>query len=162
MKRIEPFTDDKLEWDGSQYVLTRAYIKQNFDIAYRDDGILDRRRRKNSIVVYGVIQSRIALQNAKFAKIALNYTEEGRKFILDILTEQMEADLQGGYNDLGSTSAINVANGQVIPRQEIERNLLCVTAELMLDRITNYFPFNIFMQFEYPFGIKQALIQLRG
>ena len=146
-----------MEWDGTHYVLTRQFIKANYDTAYRDDGILDRRRKKNSIVVYSVITSRLAQVNTKMGLWVLNNTEAGRVFMRDILAEQMQADLDGGYNDLGMTSAINVANGQVIDRTEITRNLLCVSAEMMLESATSYFPFNPFVQYQYPWGIQNYI-----
>lgn len=154
MKHLEPKTDEVLEWTGTQYVLTKAFIKQNFDIAYKDDQVLDRRRMKNSRVVYSVITSRLNQANTQMALWLLNNTDCGRTFLRDILSEQMDADLSSGYNDLGMTSAINVANGSVIKREEIERNLLCVNAEMMLQGTTSYFPFNLFVQYEYPWNIR--------
>lgn len=162
MKRIEPQTDEVLEWNGTQYVLTRAFIKKNYDVAYRDDQTLDRRRIKNSRVVYSVIMARIAQANVELAKWVLSSTEEGKTFMRDILAEQMQADLEGGYNDLGLTSAINVANGSVIKREEITRNLLCVNAEMMIEGATSYFPFNLFMQYAYPWNIRQYILGIKG
>lgn len=157
MKYQEPFTDDIMEWDGNQYVLTRQFIKKNYDTAYRDDAVLDRRRKKNSRVVYSVITARLAQVNTKMGLWLLSHTEEGRTFMRDILAEQMEADLDGGYNDLGLTSAINVANGQVIDRDEITKNLLCVNASMMMESATNYFPFNPFVQYQYTWGIQNYI-----
>lgn len=153
MKHLEPFTDNVLEWDGNQYVLTREFIKANYEVAYRDDETLDRRRRKNTRVVYSVIASRLCQSNSKLAMWVLNNTECGRVFLRDILAEQMEADLATGYNDLGTSNLVNMANGQVIKRIDIEHNLLCVNAELMLQSATNYFPFNLFVQYPYPWNI---------
>lgn len=162
MKRIEPSTDENLEWTGTQYVLTKSFIKKNFDVAYKDDGVLDRRRRKNSNVVYAVLMTRVAQVNVPLAKWVLANTEEGKAFMRDILAEQMEADLFYGYNDLGQTSAINVANGQIIPREEITKNLLCPSAEMMLENATNYFPFNLFVQYKYPWNVSAMIHAMKG
>lgn len=157
MKHLEPFTDNALEWDGQKYVLTRQYCKETFEITFTNDGVLDRRRRKNARVCYNIIKNRLATSNMELGLWLINNTAEGRKFIKDLMTEQMEADLLNGYNDLGSTSAINVANGQVIDRAEIERNMLGVNAEIILDNTANYFPFNIFVRYPYPWTIRSAI-----
>ena len=162
MKRIEPKTDNDLEWVNEQWVLTKAFIKGHYDIAYKDDQTLDRRRQKNTRVVYSVILSRIAQANVPLAKWILGNTEEGKTFMRDILAEQMEADLLYGYNDLGLTSAVNVANGNVIPREEITKNLLCPNAEMMIESATNYFPFNLFVQYRYPWNIANMILAMKG
>ena len=162
MKRIEPQTDNNLEWANNQWVLTKAFIKSHYDIAYKDDQTLDRRRLKNSKVVYSVLMSRIAQVNVPLAKWVLSNTEEGKTFMRDILAEQMEADLLYGYNDLGLTSAVNVANGNVIAREEITKNLLCPNAEMMMESATNYFPFNIFVQYQYPWNIANMILAMKG
>lgn len=157
MKNLKPFTDDTLEWDGSKYLLTKSFIKANYEVTYSNDQVLDRRRKKNSTLVYNVLISRLCQSNVEIAKWLLNNTDCGRAFLKDILSEQMEADLANGYNDLGQTSAVNVANGQVMDRRDLEKNLLCVNAELMIDNVTNYFPFNLFMQYQYPWTILGAV-----
>ncbi len=166
MNKIAPFTDTVLEWDesASQYVLTKAYIKGHFTVNYRDDGVLDARRKKNSRVVYRVITARLNQSNAPLAMWLLNNTEEGRAFMRDILSEQMEADLATGYNDLGAQNPINFAGGRntVIDRYEIEKNLLCVNADMMIQGVTNYFPFNLFVQYPYPWNIRQAIYGIKG
>lgn len=164
MNKKEPYTDEALEWDAScqQYVLTKAYIKGHYEVNYRDDGILDARRKKNSRVVYRVIVARLNQSNAPLALWLLNHTEEGRAFMRDILAEQMEADLASGYNDLGSQNPINFANGQAIDRYEIEKNLLCVNADMMIQGVTNYFPFNLFVQYPYPWNVRQAIYGIKG
>lgn len=162
MKRIEPKTDNDLEWVNDQWVLTKAFIKRHYDIAYKDDQTLDRRRLKNTRVVYSVILSRVAQVNVPLAKWVLGNTQEGKTFMRDILAEQMEADLLYGYNDLGLTSAVNVANGQTIDRKEIEKNLLCPNSEMMVEGSTNYFPFNLFMQYQYPWNIANLILAMKG
>lgn len=164
MKKIEPYTDNALEWDkdNNQYVLTKAYIKANYEVNYRDDRVLDARRKKNSRVVYRVIVARLYQSNVPLAIWLLNHTDEGRQFMLDILKEQMEADLASGYNDLGSQNPINLASGQTIDRFEIEKNLLCVNADMMIQGVTNYFPFNLFVQYEYPWNVRVVLNGIKG
>lgn len=164
MNKIEPKTDSVLEWDeeANQYVLTKAYIKGHYEVNYRNDGVLDARRRKNSRVVYRVLTARLNQSNAPLALWLLNHTEEGRAFMKDILCEQMEADLASGYNDLGSQNPINLATGQSIDRFEIEKNLLCVNADMMVQGVTNYFPFNLFVQYPYPWNVRQAIYGIKG
>ncbi len=162
MKRIEPKTDNDLEWVNDQWVLTKAFIKGHYDIAYKDDQTLDRRRQKNTRVVYSVIMARIAQTNVPLAKWVLGNTQEGKTFMRDILAEQMEADLLYAYNDLGLTSAVNTASGQTIDRKEIEKNLLCPNAEMMVESSTNYFPFNLFMQYQYPWNIAHLILAMKG
>ena len=91
MKYLKPETDEKMEWneEQEQFVLTRAYCKQTFDLAYRDDGTLDKRRKKNSRVVYNALRDRFNSDNVAMGFYLINNTEGGRKFILDVLTEQM-------------------------------------------------------------------------
>lgn len=162
MKYLEPKTDEELEWNGEQFVLTRAYCKQHFDIAYRDDGTLDKRRVKNSRVVYNAIRDKLNSNNVQMGLYLINETDSGRKFIKDVLTEQMEADIQNGYNDLGVTSPINMANGQVIDRNAIRINILCPSAEMILDNSSMYFHFNIFTSFYYPWNIRAIIHGLKG
>lgn len=164
MKKIEPYTDEALEWDekSNHYILTKAYIKSHYEVNYRDDGVLDARRRKNSNVVYRVLASRLCQANTELALWLLNHTEEGRTFMRDILGEQMEADLASGYNDLGSQNPINFATGQAIDRFELEKNLLCVNADMLVQGITNYFPFNLFVQYAYPWNVRQAIYGIKG
>ena len=80
----------------------------------------------------------------------LQNTEEGREFLFDILTTQLEADLETGYNDLSSSPAINLANGQVMDRNELYRNQICVDAEQIFDDSDRYFGFRIGYQCVFP------------
>lgn len=164
MKYLKPETDEKMEWneEQEQFILTRAYCKQTFDLAYRDDGTLDKRRKKNSRVVYNALRDRFNSDNIAMGFYLINNTEGGRKFILDVLTEQMEADIQNGYNDLGVTSPINVANGQVIDKNAIRMNMLCQSAEMLVDNPKLYFPFNIFMSFPYPWNLRAMIYGIKG
>lgn len=162
MKYLEPKTDEEMEWDGYMYILTRAYCKKHFDIAYRDDGALDKRRKKNSRVVYNALRERLNSNNVLMGLFLINETDSGRKFIKDVLTEQMDADIQNGYNDLGITSPINVANGQVMDKNAIRTNILCQSAEMLVDNSSMYFHFNAFMSFYYPWNIKAIIHGLKG
>lgn len=159
MKHLEHFTDRNLAWDEDNgfYVLTKEYVRRNYDVTYRDDGILDRRLLKNSRIVYQEIKKRLASANMKFGLWLINETAEGRKFVFDILCAQMEADLTSAYNDIGNSSPVNMANGHVMKREELMRNVLCVNAETIIDAPSAYFPFNIFMSWEYPANVR-ALI----
>lgn len=159
MKCIEPYTDKDMEWDGTRYVLTIAYIKDNFEITYKDDGTLDKRRKLNSKVVYRELKKRLNSNNVEYATKIFNETAEGRRFILDVLSEQMQADLKNGYNDMGHMSAMDFAKGQAMDKKDIEKNLLCASAEDVIDVNTDYFPFNVFTSFAYPWNTRLCIME---
>lgn len=159
MKYIEPYTDKDMEWDGNRYVLTIAYIKDNFEVTYKDDGTLDKRRALNSKIVYKELKKRLNPNNVDYAMHVFNETAEGRRFILDVLSEQMQADLKNGYNDMGYMSPIDFAKGQAMDKNDIEKNLLCPSAEDIVDVSTDYFPFNVFTAYAYPWNVRLCIIR---
>lgn len=130
--------------ETGRYELTMEYVKANFDMTLKDDGILQKRITKNSRIVYNFIMGRTYSGNNRVVTFFLNRTMQGRRFLTDILHTQLEADLQSGYNDLGDTPAINVSNGSFIDRNVIKANLVSVLTEDYLDRGTEYFGFNLF------------------
>lgn len=151
---ISPYNDKELQInnESGRYELTLAYVKKNFEVTFRDDGVLQRRITKNSRKIYNYIFSHSNSYNNAVVNFCLFKTEEGRKWIKDILTEQMEADLESGYNDLSSTPAINVANGGVIDRNQLSVNQITIDTEQIIDRSADYFGFNLMYQSQFPAG----------
>ena len=137
---IQPYDDESLTYDPTtaRYYLTQEYCKREFGANFRDDGVLTQRIRKNTRNVYSFIFSRVNTVNKPVVDFLLRRTEEGRKFMLAILTSQMDADSDSGYNDLTKISPVNMANGQVTPREEIKRNQVSVEAEQIFDNSDDY------------------------
>ena len=155
MKRLRPtiiHDDDKLVWNTTygQYQLAFEFCKSEYEENFADDDILKKRIRKNSKVVYRYIDNMVNQYNRPVVIALLTKTEEGRKFIFDLLETQFESDVESGYNDLTNTSAINLANGQIIPREEIRRNTVSVATEQVWDNSQKYFGINIGYQGQFP------------
>ena len=149
---IKPYSDESLKYveQTEQYELTREYCKNNFESTFKNDDILDRRIEKNSNKIYDFIFSRVHTSNTQVVKKILNETEQGRAFILKLLTYQMEADTETGYNDLTKAPAVNVSNGQVIPREELLRNQVTVDVEQLLNNNARYLGINIWYSAQFP------------
>lgn len=147
----EPYSDSKLDYNKNtgRYELTLAYLKDEFGPCYADDGIALQRIKLNSRVVYNYINLHTASFNRAVVNFLLTRTEEGRKFLLDILKEQQYADIQTGYNDLPYTPAISF-NGQDKDRQEIRKNTLCLAAEDIFLSSVDYFGLNIGYLGQFP------------
>lgn len=152
LHKITPYSDSSLKWNEQtqQYELTIEYCKANFDSHFADDEVLKKRIKKNTRNVYRFIKYRTFSSNRPVVEKVLNYTEEGRKFILEMLSVQMEADNETGYNDLTGTPAINLSNGQVLDRNELYKNQLCVDAEEIFDSSDSWFGFRIGYQAPFP------------
>ena len=150
---IEPFDDSKMEFDPNLgYVLTIEYAKSMFGNNFHDDEILLKRLRKNSRKIYNFIKYRAYSGNAEVVDFLLNRTREGRQFLLDALTEQMEADSESGFNDLSSTPAVNVSNGQVMDREQLYANQISVDAEQIILNSHRYFGVSIITRTKFPIG----------
>lgn len=153
---VAPYDDDKLVWNSTtqQYELKTSYVKGEFDVAFLNDDnqdtLLTKRIKKNSKVVYRFITSRVNSYNRILALKLLNRTEEGRQLIFNMLNAQMESDIDSGYNDLTGNTAINLSNGQIIPREELERNAVSVATELEWDNNQAYFGINLAYQGQFP------------
>ena len=156
---IKPYDDESLKYDQSlnRYLLTFEYCKNNFDANFRDDGVLERRIKKNTRNVYNFIYSRVATVNKPVVEFLLTRTKEGRKFILDILSAQMEADVESGYNDLTDFSPINLSKGSVLPREEFKRNQVTVQVEQIFDNSDNYFGVRIGYLGMFPWWLFQLV-----
>lgn len=114
---------------------------------------MQKRITKNSRTVYNYLMSKTHSQNKSVVNFFLNKTEMGRKFLLDILSAQMESDLEFGTNDLGITPLVNTTNGQIIDRTRVMQNILCISAEQVLDNSTSYFGgINLFVAVLLPYS----------
>ncbi len=152
LHKITPYTDEVLEWDekAQQYILTLEYFKNNYDSVFVDDDTTKRRLKENSKLVYRFIKNRVHSRNRPIVHKVINYTQEGRDFIKEMLDTQMSADVQTGYNDLGKTPALNIANGQDLGRINIQQNLVSVETENCFDDSDYYFGFRIGYQASFP------------
>ena len=128
---------------SKRYELTLQYVKDNFEITFKDDGILENRIKKNSRKVYDYILTVGNTHNREIIMRLLNETENGRLFLLDCLTTQMDADLTSGFNDITKQSPINMNNGQIIDRNALRQNRVSVETEDIVDRNIGYFGINL-------------------
>ena len=149
---IQPYTDKFLTWNSktNRYELTMSYVKEELEINFRDDGVLEKRLKRNSKIIYNYLKNNTYVGNIADMETLLNKTEQGRDFLKEVLLEQFEADNESGYNDLTKQPAINLATGQVIDRNELIRNQISVAAEQVIDNNAQYFGFNICVMFRYP------------
>lgn len=149
---IKPYTDSKLEWDEDegQYYLTFEYCNKHYDHNFADDDILKRRIVKNSDTIYNYIKAHVNSRNLPIVTALLYRTEEGRKFIFDLLKTQFAADVETGYNDLGKTPAINVSNGQIIDRMQLYINQVTIETEQIFDNSVVCFGINLSYQGVFP------------
>lgn len=155
MKRltvIQPYSDTTLHYNETteQYELTVSYCHDAFEHTFKSDTVLQRRIEKNSNKIYDFIFSRVNTANTRVVKKIINETREGREFIQKLLSYQMEADTETGYNDLTQQPAVNVSNGQVIPREELLRNQVTVDVEQMLNNNARYLGINIWYAAQFP------------
>lgn len=151
----KPISDEVMVFNemSGRYELTMQYVKDNFTITFANDKILEERIKKTTRKIYNVIYARSNTANKGVIDFMLHRTQQGRVFIHDLLYEQIEADLQTGYNDISSMPAINYAKGQVIPREEQIRNQISVDTEQILDRSEEYFGINIMYASVFPFYV---------
>lgn len=140
----KPYDDDSLVFNETtgRYELTIQYLKNEFDTGYRTDGEAKRRIKLNSQVVYYYINLHTASYNRQVVNFLLHKTKQGREFLKEILSAQIYADLQSGYNDLIFNPAVSFT-GQDKDRNEIRRNSLCVAAEDIFTSSEAYFGINI-------------------
>lgn len=149
---INHYDDENLTWNKNtgRYELTLQYCKDNFETTYKNDNVLKNRIKLNSQVVYNYLNFHVATVNKSVVSFLLNRTQEGRDFILELLSAQQYADIQSGYNDLLFQPAINF-NGQDKDRNQIRLNSLCVAAEQVLDNSADYFGIRITYQGQFPY-----------
>ena len=151
----KPYDDEVMDFNetSGRYELTMQYVKDNFTINYLDDKVLEERIKKTTRKIYNVIYARSNTANKGVIDFMLHRTQQGRVFLHDLFYEQLETDLQTGYNDLSSMPAINYAKGNIIPREEQIRNQISVDTEQILDRSEEYFGINIMYASVFPFYV---------
>lgn len=149
---INPYSDNSLTYNefNQRYELTKEYCKNEFANTFADDGILERRIKLNTRIVYNYIDKHIATVNKNVVDFLLNKTEEGRKFILELLSQQMYADIETGYNDLGYQPNINFS-GQDKDRKMIQESALCVAAEDVFYNSDIYFGIRLDYRMVFPY-----------
>ena len=152
----EPKSDDVLEWNETtgRYQLTLAYIKTLCDaLPYKNDSIAKRKIKQNSLRVYQYIANHTNSVNRLVINFLLNTTEQGRKFLIECLTAQMEADMDYGYNDLFVRPVINAQTGQEGNRIVYDENAISLETESIINDSANYFGFNLCVLFPLPWHL---------
>jgi len=149
-----PYDTPDMTFDGKRYVLTLEYAKRTFPPNFKDDETLVLRLQANSRKVYDFIHYRGHSKNRKIVDCLINRTEEGRAFIQEVLTAQMEADIKTGYNDLTSSPAINMSNGQIMDREELFRNAISVDTEQILEGSAGIFGVDILSRAPFPVALR--------
>lgn len=149
---INPYSDDSLQYNENtgRYSLTREYCKANYEMTLKNDGVLDREIERNTDNVYDFIDSKTNTNNLQVVKALLTRTQEGRDFILKLLSYQMDANMESGFNSTGKIPLVNAANGQIIAREEVMRNQVSVEVERLLMNSAQYLGVNIFYQGTFP------------
>lgn len=149
---ITPYSDEALKWDATagRYELTCEWVKANLGNPFKDDATLCRRIKKNSRKIYNYIFFRSFSGNAKAVKDVITYTKEAREWLFEVLTTEMEADCDSGYNDISQAPAINTANGQSIDRNLLWLNTISVDTEQAILSCTKYLGINIMSQAPLP------------
>ena len=151
---INIYDDDKLVYNPStaRYELSIAYVRNEFGENFQDDAAMQKRITKNSRRVYNYIYTHGHHANKEVVTFLLNNTKEGREFLFDVLSMQMEADAENGFNDLTLNPTINVINGQKVgDRYDYRQNLVTVDVEDKIDASSSYFGVSIVAQVPYPF-----------
>lgn len=129
------FNEDTKQWE-----LTIEEVKENFDIPFKDDGVLLKRMKKNSRRVYRYIYRMINSQNIAVVEHLINETDNGKRFIYDCLISQMEADLETGFNSLAEQPQIDLKTGRVIKSKDMmEDALISVETKLVIENSKLYF-----------------------
>ena len=152
----QPYDDETLVYnvETGRYELTLAEVKTLVDaMPFKNDNIVKRRIKENSRVCYNYLINHSNTANRQVINFMINKTEEGRKFIHELLVAQMESDLEFATNSIGRMPTVNVQSGQVMDRYAIRENQLCLNAENVVDDSVNYFGFNICYMSPYPSGI---------
>ena len=152
-----PYNDESLEWNEQtgRYQLTLAYAKTLFDVfPIKSDQVAKRRLKETSRLVYNYILGRCYTGNRTLVNYLLNHTENGRRFLKEVLSLQVEADFTTGINSLGKMPAINMSTGHTIERTMIKENQLCVAATDEIEQSANYFcGINLLLQCAYPYTV---------
>ena len=141
----QPKNDEDIKFNQKtgRYELTIKCVNENFVNNFKDDGILQKRITLCSRTIYNYIFSVANSYNKSVIDFMLHRTKEGRNFLYDMMFEQMMADLETGYSSTPYMPSVNVSNGQVIDRNILRQDRVCIAAEDIADRSSNYFGFNL-------------------
>jgi len=152
-KIIKPHDDKKLKFNQitGRYELTVEYCKNEFDSTFKDDATLKRRIKLNTQNVYSYLNINIATVNKTVVWYLLHNTQEGREFLLELLSAQMYADIQTGYNDLLYQPPVSYTSGNDKDRAVVKQNLLCPAAEQIYEGSDAYFGIRIGYQGQFPY-----------
>lgn len=152
----EPYTDEKLEYNENtgRYQLTVSYMKslrEGESVPYRNDEIAKRRLREISQTIYSYLITHSNTANRQVIYFLLNKTENGRRFLIDVLSTQLESDLEFATNDIGKIALVNSQTGQVGDRDVYRQNLISIATENIIDDSVGYFGVNLccMMPFDY-------------
>jgi len=158
VKVSNPYDDQELEYNNEtgRYQLTLAYVKSLFDVCpIKNDSVVRRRIKETSRLIYNYIYGRCYSGNKQVVYYLLNNTENGRKFLKEVFAIQIESDFTTGINSLGKLPAVNMSTGQIIERDVIRMNQICVQAEDEIRESQNYFAgINILYQAPYPYAVQ--------
>ena len=142
----KPQDNEFLEWneDTGRYQLKLAYVKTLTDVLpYKNDRVAQQRIKQTSLRVYNYIVNHSNSANRPVIDFLLNKTENGRKFLKEVLTSQMEADMEYGYNDLMVRPVINAQTGQEGNRDNFRLNSISLETEELINDSVGYFGFNL-------------------
>jgi len=130
-----PYNDETMYYDikTHRYVLCLSYAKSLVGNAYNDDGVMDKRLKEISLNVYNFIYSQGHTSNKKYTKLFLNATENGRNLLIEALGAQLSADAENGYNDMVKQNPIDFNSGNVIDRDKIIYNQVCIQCQKIIE-----------------------------
>jgi len=158
---IKPYNDNKLEFNEEigRYQLTLSYVKNLFEgaLPYRNDAIARKRIKQTSLRIYNYIVNHSNTANREVIDVLLNKTEQGRKFLIEVLSSQLEADAEYGYNDLLVRPVINATNGQEGNRDIYIQNAISIETEMLINDSINYFGINICCMIPYGSWVYQLV-----
>ena len=134
----KPFNSDDMVYDSvlHQYILTPKVVK-DLGGNYKDDRIQERTLKAISRRVYGWVYKTTNSHNRYYVEFELACNSLVRSIIEEALKAQLEADIASGFNDIPLQSPINFVNGNIIPRNIIEQNMIAPEAEYAIRSFSN-------------------------
>ena len=142
----KPQDNEFLEWnnDTMRYQLKLSYVKSLRDVLpYKSDKVAQQRIKQTSLRVYNYIVNHSNSANRQVLDFLLNKTENGKEFLKEVLTSQIEADMEYGYNDLMVRPALNASTNSMLDRDAIRLNAISLETEEIINDSVGYFGFNL-------------------
>ena len=129
-----PYNDLLLVYNEKteQYEFSLTEAKSLVGSPFQDDAIFEQHLKDISNSVYSYMYHLGNTNNKVYTKLIVNYSDKGRKFIYKALESQLRADADNGYDAIKKQNPVDFQNGKVIDREEIRRNLVCVSCENIL------------------------------